>query len=64
MRELLKQHIGTILSNRDNKSVVLRIRKYLQEKISYRGNLLALREELKESKKTNVKVFTAKFSYA
>jgi hypothetical protein len=30
MGEIMNQHLGIILSNKDNKNIVLRLRKYLQ----------------------------------
>ena len=52
IQELVKLHLGVLLSNQENRQIIARVRKYLQKRMKERENLLEIKGKLngKESK--------------
>lgn len=64
LKELIRQHLGLILSGPDNKPVISRILKFVQRRAEERTALLAVRSYLlKEGPSARGREFKAKFNY-
>ena len=64
IEELIKRHIGVVLSNYENRQVIARIRNYLQKRTSQKDHLESMKVNLNGVKSAEeVKKFVPKFSY-